>query len=107
MNLLQRIKQDLKAGWLALRYGTVRAAHRALEETELLRLRMEVRKLDGRINELCRDIGERALALHERGELSDHILTDREILKHADEVRTLRAQRAKLLAEMDETRSPD
>ena len=48
MGLLQRLKHDLKAGLATLRLGTAQAANRALEETELLRLRLEIRKLDAR-----------------------------------------------------------
>jgi len=46
MGVVQRVKHDLKAGWAALRYGTAKVAGRALEETERLQLRLEVRKLD-------------------------------------------------------------
>ncbi|MER3425523.1 MAG: hypothetical protein C4293_22075 [Nitrospiraceae bacterium] len=105
MNLLQRMKHDLRTGVAKLRYGTVQAAKRALEETELLQLRLEVRKLDSRIKELCRDIGERAVELHERGESSQVIVSDQEITRGVEQVLALKAERAKLLAEMEEVRS--
>jgi len=104
MPYFQRLKHDLKAGWAALRYGTVQAASRALEETELLRLRLELRKIDDRIKELYRDIGERAIDLHERGEPADRVLTDSEVTRVAEQVAVLRAERAKILQEMDEAR---
>ncbi|WP_447976732.1 hypothetical protein [Candidatus Nitrospira bockiana] len=105
MGLLQRLAHDLRAGVAKLRYGTVQAAHRALEETELLQLRLEVRKLDTRIDELCGDIGERALHLHDRGESASEMLNDPELLRGIEQVLMLRAERAKVLAEMDEVRS--
>ena len=43
MGLLQRLKHDLKAGFATLRHGTAQAAVRALEETELLRIRLDIR----------------------------------------------------------------
>jgi len=43
MGLLQRLKHDLKVGLATLRHGTAQAAIRALEETELLRIRLEIR----------------------------------------------------------------
>ena len=46
MGFLQRLKHDLMAGLATLRHGTAQAAIRALEETELLRIRLEIRKLD-------------------------------------------------------------
>lgn len=104
MPYLQRLKHDLKSGWAALRYGTVQAASRALEETELLGLRLELRKIDERINDLYRDIGERAIDLHERGEPVDRVLTDSETTRVAEQVAVLKAERAKLLREMDEAR---
>lgn len=104
MRLLQRVKHDVMAGWASLRYGTAKAATRALEETELLRLRLDLRKLDERIRDLCGDIGERAVDLHERGESAEHVLADHEITQAVQQVSMLRAERSKLLAEMDEIR---
>jgi hypothetical protein len=104
MGLLQRMKHDVRAGWVSLRYGTAKAATRALEEAELLRLRLDQRKLDERIKDLCGDIGERAVDLHERGESSEHVLEDREMNRIVQQVLSLRAERAKLLADMDDVR---
>jgi hypothetical protein len=105
MRLLQRIKHDVRTGWASLRYGTAQAATRALEETELLRLRLDLRKLDERIRDLCGDIGERAVDLYERGEPAERVLGDRDVNQLAQQVLSLRAERAKLLAEMDDIRS--
>jgi hypothetical protein len=105
MRLLQRIRHDVRAGWASLRYGTAQAATRALEETELLRLRLDLRKLDERIRDLCGDIGERAVDLYERGEPAERVLGDRDVNQLAQQVLSLRAERAKLLAEMDDIRS--
>jgi len=107
MPYLQRLKHDLKAGWAALRYGTVQAANRALEETELLRLRLEVRKLDERLRESHRDIGERVMELHDRGELVDRILSDPDVMRSSEQAMALKVERAKLLREMDDARSVD
>jgi len=68
VGLLQRLKHDLKAGLATLRHGTAQAAIRALEETELLRIRLEIRKLDQQLDELYRDLGERGVNLREGGE---------------------------------------
>jgi len=107
MGLLQRLKHDVRFGWASLRYGTARAATRALEETEMLRLRLDLRKLDERINELCGDIGERAVDLHERGESAEEVLSDREINRLVQQAAMLKAERDKLLAEMDEIQGID
>ncbi len=104
MGLLQRMKHDVRTGWASLRYGTAKAATRALEETELLRLRLDLRKLDERIRDLCGDIGERAVELHERGEPAEQVLADREINQIVRQVSTLRVERAKLLSEMEDIR---
>ena len=102
MGLLQQIKHDVRVGLARLRFGTARAATRVLEETELLKLRLEVRKIDRRIKDLCRDIGERAVELHERGESSAHILADREITSTAELVAALKTERTRLIAEVDD-----
>ena len=107
MGLLQRIKHDVRAGWASLRYGTAKAATRALEEAEVLRLRLDVRKLDERIRDLCGDIGERAVDLHERGESAEHVLADHEINQIVQQVSMLRAERGKLLADMDDVRGAE
>ncbi len=105
MGLLQRLKDDLRAGLATLRLGTVHAASRALEETELLRMRLEVRKLDQQLLDLYKDIGERAVEMKERGETSERILYDGEIGRLVREVQTLKESRKKLEAEMDEIRN--
>jgi hypothetical protein len=107
MALLQRLTHDLKAGLARLRYGTVHAAHRALEETELLQLRLECRKLDGRIEDLYGDVGDRALDLHERGESTERIMADPDVMRGIEQVMALRAERSKLLSEMDDIRGGD
>lgn len=102
--MIQRLKHDLRAGWAAVRYGTAQAATRALEETELLRLRLEVRKLDEKIRDLCRDLGERALFLHERGESLDRIAADLEVLRMLREIQSLKTQREEKEDDMDNVR---
>ena len=105
MGLLQRMKHDVRAGWASMRYGTAKAATRALEEAELLRFRLDLRKLDERIRDLCGDIGERAVELHERGEPAGDVLEDREINRIVQQVLSLRAERTKLLADMEDVRN--
>jgi len=87
-----------------LRYGTVQAANRALEETELLHLRLEVRKLDERIRDVYRDIGERVMEMHDRGVQADRILSEPEIIRLTEQVSVLKVERSKLLEEMNDTR---
>jgi hypothetical protein len=105
MGLLQRLRHDLKAGLATLRLGTAQAANRALEETELLRLRLEVRKLDQQLGELYRDVGERAVSLREGGEPAERVLHDTEIGRLVREVQELKDMRKKLEAEMDDIRA--
>ena len=105
MGLLQRLKDDLRAGLATLRLGTVHAAGRALEETELLRMRLEVRKLDQQLSDLYKDIGERAVEMNERGETAERILYDAEISRLVREVQEFKESRKKLEAEMDEIRN--
>jgi hypothetical protein len=105
MGLLQRVKHDLKAGLATLRLGTAQVANRALEETELLRLRLEVRKLDQQLGELYRDVGERAVSLREQGEPAERLLHDSEIARLVREVQELKEIRKKLEADMDDIRT--
>lgn len=105
MGLLQRLKDDLRTGLATLRLGTVHAASRALEETELLRMRLEVRKLDQQLSDLYKDIGERAVDMKERGETAERVMFDAEIGRLVREVQALKESRKKLEAEMDEIRN--
>lgn len=100
MGSLQRIRQDLRAGWAKLRFGTTQAANRTLEEAELFRLRLAIRKLDAEVEELCRDIGELALDMHERREPIERIMLSSELVRNMDRVCSLRAEQDKLQAEL-------
>ncbi len=102
MGLLQRLSHDLRAGWVTLRHGTAKAATRALEEGELLRYRLELRKVEQQLNDLHADIGERTIELHDRGEVVDRIVSDGEITRLMTQVQTLQDERTKLLLEMND-----
>ena len=102
MGMLQRLTHDLRAGWVTLRHGTAQAATRALEEGELLRYRLELRKVDQQLDDLQADIGERTIELHDRGEAADRILFDSDIVRMLQQVRTLQDERTKLLLEMND-----
>ncbi|HEX2055591.1 MAG TPA: hypothetical protein VHF07_03800 [Nitrospiraceae bacterium] len=102
MRLIQRVKHDLKVGWATLRHGTARAAHRALEETELLRYRLELRKVEQQLDDVYGDLGERTLELHDRGEPMERILYDGEISRLMKQARALQDEQTKLLLEMND-----
>jgi predicted nucleic acid-binding Zn-ribbon protein len=104
MGFLQRLKDDLRAGIATLRLGTVHAAGRALEETELLRIRLELRKFDQQLSDLYKDIGERAVDMKERGETTERVVYDAEIVRLVKEVEGLKESRKKLESEMNEIR---
>ena len=105
MGLLQRLKHDLMAGLATLRHGTAQAAIRALEETELLRIRLEIRKLDQQLGELYRDVGERGVHLREGGEPVERVLFDAEVSRLVKEIQELKNARDKLELEIAEIRS--
>lgn len=105
MGLIQRIKHDLLSGLATLRLGTAHAANRALEETELLRLRLEVRKIDQQLSDLYKDIGERAVEMKERGDTTERVLHDAEIGRVVREIQQLKDARKKLEADMDDIRN--
>jgi len=105
VGLLQRLKHDLKTGFATLRHGTAQAAIRALEETELLRIRLEIRKLDQQLGELHRDVGERAVNLGEGGEPVERVLHDAEIGRLVKEIQELKDAREKLESEIAEIRN--
>ncbi|HYM89473.1 MAG TPA: hypothetical protein VES92_10200 [Nitrospiraceae bacterium] len=105
MGLLQRLKHDLKAGLVTLRLGTAQVANRALEETELLRIRLEIRKLDQQLGELYRDVGERAVNLCEAGEPVERVLYDAEVGRLVKEIQELKDARGNLESEMTEVQN--
>jgi len=105
MGLLQRLKDDLRSGIATLRLGTAHAATRALEETELLRMRLEVRKIDQQLSDLYKDIGERAVEMKERGETAERVMYDEDIGRVVREIQELKDARKKLESEMDDIRN--
>jgi predicted nucleic acid-binding Zn-ribbon protein len=88
-----------------LRLGTAQVANRALEETELLRIRLEIRKLDQQLDELHRDVGERAVNVREGGEPVERVLYDAEIGRLVKEIQELKDARGKLESEMTDVRA--
>ena len=107
MGLLQRLKHDLKSGLATLRLGTAQAANRALEETEVLRLRLEIRRIDQQLKELYHDVGERAVTLREAGEPAERVLRDTEIVRLVKEIHQLKDTSSKLEADMQEIRDAE
>ena len=107
MGLLQRLKHDLKSGLATLRLGTAQAANRALEETELLRLRLELRRIDQQLKDLYRDVGERAVNLREAGEPIERVLYDTEIARLIKDIQRLKDAGSKLEADMQEIRDAE
>jgi chromosome segregation and condensation protein ScpB len=105
VGLFQRLKHDVKAGLATLRHGTAQAAIRALEETELLRIRLDIRKLDQQLDELYRDVGERGVHLREVGEPVERVLYDAEVGRLVKEIQELKDARDKLESEVTEIRS--
>ncbi|MEQ1793532.1 MAG: hypothetical protein ABL970_05000 [Nitrospira sp.] len=105
MGLLQRLKDDFRSGVATLRLGTAHAATRALEETELLRIRLDIRKIDQQLSDLYKDIGERAVEMKERGETAERVSYDAEIARVMRDIQQLKDSRKKLEAEMDEIRN--
>jgi predicted nucleic acid-binding Zn-ribbon protein len=105
MGIFQRLKHDVRAGLATLRHGTAQAAIRALEETELLRIRLDIRKFDQQLEELYRDVGERAIHLREAGEPVQRVLYDAEIDRLVKEIQELKDAREKLESEITEIRS--
>jgi hypothetical protein len=105
MGLLQRLKLDLKAGWATLRQGTAEAANRAMEESELLKLRLELRKIQDQLDQMHEDIGERTVRLAEQGSTLETIRADRDITAWIDQVRKLRGERERIEADMESIRS--
>ncbi len=105
MGLLQRLKHDLKVGMATLRLGTAQVANRALAETELLRIRLAIRKLDQQLGELHRDVGERAVNLREGGEPAERVLDDTEIGRLVKEIQELKEARGTFESEIVEVRS--
>lgn len=105
MGLFQRIKDDLRTGIATLRLGTVHAAGRALEETELLRIRLELRKLDRQLSDLYKDIGERAVDIKERGETAERVVYDAEIVRLVKEIEAVKESQKKMEAEMEAIRN--
>jgi hypothetical protein len=107
MGLLQRLKHDLKTGLATLRLGTAQAANRALEETDLLRLRLEVRRIDQQLADLYRDVGERAVSLREAGEPVERVLYDTEIGRLVKDIHQLKDSSKRLEADMAEIRNAE
>jgi hypothetical protein len=76
-----------------------------MEESELLKLRLELRKIQDQLDQVHEDIGERTVRLAEQGSTLEAIKADRGIAVWIDQVRKLRDERARIEADMDSIRS--
>jgi len=88
-----------------LRLGTAHAAGRALEETERLRLRLEIRQVDQQLADLYKEVGERAVEMKERGIAVEQIAYDADIIRLVQNVQVLKETRKKLEDEMQDIKS--
>jgi len=107
MGFLQRLKDDLRTGLATLRLRTAHVAERALEETELLRMRLELRKFDQQLSDLYKDIGERAVEMKEQSETAERVLCDAKIGRLVREVQILKESRKKVEGEMKDIKNEE
>lgn len=105
MRVLQRVVQDLRAGWITLRQGTAEAATRALEESEVARLRLRLRKLDEQLDHVHEDIGERALAHVETGEVLAQAFQHADMVELLTRVHSLQEERRQIVAAIEDVRN--
>ena len=70
----------------------------------MLRIRLEIRKIDQQLSDLYKDIGERAVEMKERGETAERVMYDEDIGRVVREIQQLKNARKKLEDEMDEIR---
>lgn len=105
MRVLQRVVQDLRAGWVTLRQGTAAAATRALEESEVARMRLQLRKLDEQLDHLYEDLGERAVAHFEKGEPLAQSFQQADVAALLAQVHTLQEERRHIMAAIDDVRN--
>ena len=68
-------------------------------------IRFDIRKFDQQLEELYRDVGERAVHLREAGEPVERVLYDAEVDRLVKEIQNLKDAREKLESEITEIRS--
>ena len=86
--MIDRIRRSLDKGLDQLRWVATFLAERTKAETEIAKLLFESTKIDGRIDDLYRDIGKRVAELNEKGE--KNVWEDFMIQKALDEIKHMR-----------------
>jgi hypothetical protein len=86
--MIDRIRKSLNKGLDQVRWVATFLAERTKAETEIARLLFESTKIEGRIDDLYRDIGRRVAELKGKGEKS--VWKDFIIQQALDEIRHLR-----------------
>ncbi|MBI5740327.1 MAG: hypothetical protein HZA16_06340 [Nitrospirae bacterium] len=86
--MIDRIRRSLNKGLDQVRWVGTFLAERTKAETEIARLLFESTKIEGKIEDLHRDIGKRVAELNEKGEKS--VMKDFIIRKALDDIKHLR-----------------
>ncbi|RJQ50929.1 MAG: hypothetical protein C4526_11010 [Nitrospiraceae bacterium] len=86
--MIDRIRKNLNRGLDQLKWVATFLAERTKAETEIARLLFESTKIEGRIDDLYRDIGKRVAELREKGEKS--IWRDFVVQQALDEIKHMR-----------------
>ena len=86
--MIDRIRRSLNRGLDQVRWVATFLAQRTRAETEIARLLFESTRIEGKIEDLHRDIGSRVAELYEKGEKS--VMKDFIVRKALDDIRLLR-----------------
>ena len=86
--MIDRIRNSLNKGLDQVKWFATFLAERTKAETDIARLLFESTKIDGKIEDLYRDIGKRVMEIREKGEKA--IWKDFIILQALDEIKQLK-----------------
>ena len=101
----RRIWEDLRTGLERFRRGTLTAPGLAAEEMNILKLTLELRKLDERLGELYGEVGKRVYEkLKARGSFE---VKDAEVDALCKEIGKQMSSREKVWTEREELRRPE
>lgn len=102
MELLNKIQRDLSDGISALRKEGSVLLMKTMAEIDILKSRLDIYKVHGRLSELYRDLGERFIAAAEKG---DHeILSRDEVKAIIEDIETIRIEEERHRKELENLR---
>jgi len=100
MDIISKIQRDLSAGLATVKKEGTSLFLKTMTEMDMLKYRFEVHKIQGRLSELYRELGERFVEAVEKGE--EEAFFTGEMMGLVEKIEDIRIEEERYKKEMDD-----